>query len=194
MTSLLGKMANPYNKTEWEDHIVDPTNQEVIQQGTRFTAERANNIENGIFGAYGYVLSLEKDLKRALTQLEIDGRVPGNNGSFYDVFDGTPNRLTLQSPNSDILAAVASGTSVIISVASAAGFQSLTYATVYDGDNFEHVYITHVNDNVVTVQALENNYAKGAKLARSTAAIDPETNLLQTGAFVTYQVELVEVV
>ena len=37
-----------YEKTEWIDHVVDPETQEIIQQGTRVTAQRMNKIEEGI--------------------------------------------------------------------------------------------------------------------------------------------------
>lgn len=37
-----------YNKTHWQDRVVDPETGEVIQEGTFMSAERFNNIENGI--------------------------------------------------------------------------------------------------------------------------------------------------
>ncbi|EMT38148.1 hypothetical protein TthWC1_2354 [Thermoanaerobacter thermohydrosulfuricus WC1] len=37
-----------YNKTIWQDHVVDQNGQ-VIQQGTPLSAKNLNNIENGIF-------------------------------------------------------------------------------------------------------------------------------------------------
>lgn len=40
-----------YNKTIWQDHVVDQNGQ-VIQQGTPLSARNMNSIENGIFEAY----------------------------------------------------------------------------------------------------------------------------------------------
>lgn len=37
-----------YEKTNWIDHVVDSETGEIIQQGTRFTAQKMNNIEKGI--------------------------------------------------------------------------------------------------------------------------------------------------
>lgn len=58
-----------YEKTNWVDHVVDPgeidpaTGQpKVIQQGTRFTAARANKIEKGIEDAHIMAESLAREL------------------------------------------------------------------------------------------------------------------------------------
>jgi len=40
-----------YNKTIWQDHVVDQNGQ-VIQQGTPLSARNMNAIENGIFETY----------------------------------------------------------------------------------------------------------------------------------------------
>lgn len=40
-----------YNKTIWQDHVVDQNGQ-VIQQGTPLSARNMNSIENGIFETY----------------------------------------------------------------------------------------------------------------------------------------------
>ncbi len=48
----------PYEKTKWIDHFVDPETGEVIQEGTRVTAERMNKIENGIEAAHDEMESI----------------------------------------------------------------------------------------------------------------------------------------
>lgn len=37
-----------YNKTHWQDRVVDPETGEVIQEGTFMSAEHFNNMEEGI--------------------------------------------------------------------------------------------------------------------------------------------------
>lgn len=53
-----------YQKTTWIDQIIDPLNGEIIQQGTRFTAEKMNKIEQGIFEAQ----SLANEVKTGTTE------------------------------------------------------------------------------------------------------------------------------
>ena len=188
--------TNPYKKTIWYDRIVDVTTGQVLQEGTRFNQKRANNIEEGIYGAYEYIIDLESTVKRLQAQQEIDGRVPGNNGSFYDTFDGTSTRLTLLTTSTDVVSPITAGSSVKISVASTEGFTAMTYATIYDADSYEQVLITAVDASAktITVQALTSDYAKCAKITRSTAGIDTEHQNMVVAPFVTYKVDLVEVV
>lgn len=49
-----------YQKTNWVDHIVDPETGSVVQSGTKFTAARANKMEQGIADAHGLVEELAK--------------------------------------------------------------------------------------------------------------------------------------
>lgn len=58
-----------YEKTDWVDHVVDSDTGEIIQQGTRFTARRMNNIESGIGDAHSEVVKL----KEYLNYMPIDG-------------------------------------------------------------------------------------------------------------------------
>ncbi|ELK39026.1 hypothetical protein D478_26379 [Brevibacillus agri BAB-2500] len=51
-----------YQKNTWVDHIVDPGTGEVVQQGTKFTATRANNIEAGIEKAHQLVEGLAQNI------------------------------------------------------------------------------------------------------------------------------------
>lgn len=190
----LGRKTNPYAKTMWYDRIVDVTTGQVIQDGTRFNQSRANNIEDGIYGAYDYIIGLESTVKRLQAQLDIDGRVPGNGGSFFDTFDGTSTRLVRLDEMTDVTDAVSDGSSVTIPVASSKGFISLSYATIYDATNYEHVYITAVDEGFITVQSLVGDYAKGAKIARSNASIDLIEQSMGVAPHVTYDVELTEVI
>lgn len=189
------KRVNPYAKTTWLDRIVDVTTGQVLQEGTRFNQRRANNIEEGIYGAYEYAIELESIVKRLQAQLEIDGRVPNNNGSYYDVFDGNATRLIRLMEITDVTAAVEVGETVI-SVADASIFTPMTYVTIYDADCYEHVRVTDVDvaAKTISVDAIENAYDKGAKIARSTASVDAVNQTLDVAPFVTYDVELVEVV
>lgn len=51
-----------YQKNTWIDHIVDPSTGDVVQQGTKFTATRANNFESGIEKAHQLVEGLAQNL------------------------------------------------------------------------------------------------------------------------------------
>lgn len=51
-----------YQKNTWVDHIVDPGTGEIVQQGTKFTATRANNMESGIEKAHQLVEGLAQNI------------------------------------------------------------------------------------------------------------------------------------
>jgi len=187
-------MANipEYKKTVWFDHIIDVTDGSVVQEGTRFNQRRANNIEDGIEFNRNKIIEQARTIERLQTQLELDGRAPGNNGSFSDTLDGTTNKITMQTAKSAIKTAVSVG-ATSIEVEDATGFTALSQVTVYDGAKREDVMITAVEGNLLTVQALQNSYSKGAKVARSTVEIDTVSKTMETGAHITYAVELTEV-
>lgn len=189
----LNARRNPYTRTQWQDEIVDPMTGEVIEEGTLFMSEFANNFEWGIFNAFNYIVEANRKLERLQVQMELDGRVPGNSGSFVDTFDGTATRLTLLKTSTDVLLPVTSADTVI-SVANSDGFTPMTYATIYDADSYEHVLITAVTAGQITVQALTGDYSKGAKFARSTTVPNIVTQTLDVQPLVTYKVDLVEVV
>ncbi|WP_060210494.1 hypothetical protein [Sporosarcina koreensis] len=183
--------VNPYVKTEWYDHIVDITNSEIIQEGTRFTAERANNIEEGVYGAYAFLLQHDRELNRLRVQMELDGRAPGNSGTFADTFDGEPNKLVRQTAKAVLTAPRSSGTTVL-NVDKTDGFKAFTECTIYDGTNTEDVLITDVTASTITVQPLVNDYVKGAVISRSNAEI--KDGRMGRGSWGTYDVSLVEAV
>ncbi|RDV27792.1 hypothetical protein [Lysinibacillus capsici] len=191
--TVLGRKANPYNKTVWYDQIKDVTTGQIIQEGTRFNQKRANNIEDGIYDAYEYIIQLESTVKRLQAQLDIDGRAPGNGGSFFDAFDGTPSRMVLDKALTDIIETVEIGTTTL-KVASVEGFTAFTQVTIFDDVATEDVVITEVGTNTIKVQALKNAYKKGAKLARSNVDIDYINAEMGVGDWQTFNVELVEVV
>lgn len=160
----------PYTKTDWHDHIVDITTGDVIQEGTRFTAQRANNMEDGIYRAHERLDAHDNEILRLRVQMELDGRVPGNSGAYFDDFIGTPNKLVRQSARADIITHVVAGATVL-SVDSVVGFVAFTQVTVFDGTNSEDVLITAIGADTITVQALTHDYVKGARIARSNAKI-----------------------
>jgi hypothetical protein len=51
-----------YQKNTWVDHIIDPSTGEVVQQGTKVTANRLNNLENGVEKAHQLVESLAQSV------------------------------------------------------------------------------------------------------------------------------------
>lgn len=184
---------NPYERTQWHDDIVDPVTGEVIEDGTPFMSEYANNFEWGIWNAFQFLIDMYRQLERMRVQMELDGRVPGNSGTFADTLDGSTNKIILDKAQTDIIEPIEIGATVI-KVASVEGFTAFTQVTIYDDLSSEDVLITAVGADTITVQALKNMYKKGAKVARSNVAIDLVNAEMGVGDWQTYNVELVEVV
>ncbi|HEY4623272.1 MAG TPA: hypothetical protein VIH12_05385 [Solibacillus sp.] len=198
MTKMNGPIAinpkkNPYERTEWQDELIDPITGEVQEEGTTFWAEFANNFEWGIWNAFQFLNNMYREMERMRVQMELDGRVPGNSGTFADTLDGNTNKIKLDTTLMDIIEPVEIGTTVL-PVASVSGFVPFTQVTIYDDVSSEDVMITAVGADTITVQALANNYKKGAKVARSNVAIDTVNAEMGVGDWLTYNVELVEVV
>lgn len=193
LTTLITN-TNPYKRTEWHDDLIDPVTGEIIEEGTTFWALYANNIEWGIFNAYEQLIQYQRALKKLQMQMELDGRIPGANGTFVDTFDELPTRMERLTASADIKLDVGAGENVVLSVSDVSSFAALTYATVYGDKNYEHVYITAVDEETITVQALTNSYKKGAKIARSTARVNTATQTLEVAPFTQINVSVVEVV
>lgn len=184
---------NPYERTEWYDDVTDPVTGEVIEDGTLFMSEFANNFEWGIFNAYRFMIEMYRQLERMRIQMELDGRVPGNSGTFADTLDGSMNKIKLDTAMTDIIEAVIIGTTTL-KVASVDGFTPFTQVTIFDDVASEDVVIKEVGPDTITVSALINAYKKGAKVARSNVQIDTVNAEMGVGDWQTYNIELVEVV
>lgn len=182
---------NPYSRVQWEDDLVDPITEEILEEGTTFWADYANNHEWGIWNAYKFMSEMYRQLQRVIVQQELDGRAPGNSGAFADTFDGNPNKLVAQTTSATLTAPRASGTTVL-NVDGTEGFEAFTQVTIYDGTNSEDVLITNVTASTITVQPLVNDYVKGAVIARSNAVVTD--GQLFGGSWGTYDISLVEVV
>lgn len=184
---------NPYDRTQWHDDVTDPVTSEVIEDGTPFMSEYANNFEWGIYNAYRFLIEIYRQMERMRVQLELDGRVPGNSGTFADVLDGSSNKISLDKALTDVVEAVAIGTTTL-KVASVDGFKPFTQVTIFDDVAKEDVVITEVGTNTIKVQALKNAYKKGAKVARTNVLIDTVNTEMGVGNWQTYRLEIVEVV
>ncbi|UUV27046.1 MULTISPECIES: hypothetical protein [Lysinibacillus] len=184
---------NPYDRTQWHDDVTDPVTSEVIEDGTPFMSEYANNFEWGIYNAYRFLIEMYRQMERMRVQLELDGRVPGNSGTFADVLDGSSNKISLDKALTDIIEAVAIGTTTL-KVASVEGFTAFTQVTIFDDVTKEDVLVTAIGTSTITVRALKNAYKKGAKVARSNVEIDTVNAEMGVGDWRTFNVELVEVV
>lgn len=186
---------NPYRRTVWHDDLIDTVTGEVLEEGTTFWADYANNMEWGIFNNYEQLIYFQRMIKKIQMQLELDGRVPGANGNFVDTFDELPTRMARLTAETDVTASVTAGNTVI-PVANASQFKTLQFVTIYNAESYEHVRIGAVDAeaNKLTVTGVVNDYSKGAKVARSTAGIDAVDQSLVVAPFTAYQVELVEVV
>lgn len=185
--------TNPYKRVEWEDDLTDPNTGEVLEEGTIFLAEYGNNLEWGLYNAYRFLIEQARQMQRMQIQMELDGRVPGNSGTFADVLDGSSNKISLDKALTDIIEAVEIGTTTL-KVASVDGFTPFSQVTIFDDEHSEDVVITVVGPDSIKVLALKNAYKKGAKVARSNVAIDTVNAEMSVGDWQTYNVELVEVV
>ncbi|WP_342442910.1 hypothetical protein MHB65_07130 [Lysinibacillus sp. FSL K6-0075] len=166
---------------------------ETKQTGTRISAKRLNHMDDGIYSAHDYIVELKATIRRMQIQMELDGRVPGNSGTFADTLDGSSNKITLDKALTDIIEAVIAGTTTL-KVASVDGFKPFTQVTIFDDVASEDVIISAIGADTITVQALKNAYKKGAKVARSNVAIDTINVEMGVGKWQTFNVELMEVV
>ncbi|TGV09726.1 hypothetical protein EN829_051285, partial [Mesorhizobium sp. M00.F.Ca.ET.186.01.1.1] len=66
-----------YQKNTWIDHIVDPSTGDVVQQGTKFTATRANHMESGIERAHQLIEDLAQT---AVGSAVVSGLIFSNSG------------------------------------------------------------------------------------------------------------------
>lgn len=186
---------NPYERTQWHDDVTDPVTGEIINDGTPFMSEYANNFEWGIYNAYRVLIEHARQMQRIQVQLELDGRVPGNSGTFSDTLDGSSNKISLDKALTDIIEAVTAGTTTL-KVASVDSLTPFTQVTIFDDVNNEDVLITaiDVSAKTITVQTLAFGYKKGAKVTRSNVLVDTVNAEMGVGNWQTYNVELVEVV
>lgn len=166
---------------------------ETKQTGTRISAKRLNHMDEGIYSAHDYIVELKATIRRMQIQMELDGRVPGNSGTFADVLDGNSNKISLDKALTDIIEAVAIGTTTL-KVASVDGFIPFSQVTIFDDEHSEDIVITEIGTSTIKIQALKNAYKKGAKMARSNVQIDTVNAEMGIGDWQTYNVELVEVV
>lgn len=210
-------VSNKYELIYWRDRIwkigsdgklipqLDENNQiiynpltgqpeyEYLESGTRVNAKRLNHMDEGIYSAHDYIVELKATIRRMQIQMELDGRVPGNSGTFADTLDGSSNKIILDKALTDIIEAVEIG-GTTLKVASVDGFTPFTQVTIFDDVAKEDVVITAIGTDTITVQALKNSYKKGAKVARSNVAIDIVNAEMSVGDWQTFNVELVEVV
>lgn len=210
--------AEAYERIDFVDHIlridekgnfipvIDPTTGKqkiepvtglpvwvALQEGTRHNQKVMNHLDKNIGINRNYIIALETTIRRMQIQMELDGRVPGNGGTFADTLDGSTNKIALDKTQTDIIEAVTAGTT-ILKVGSIAGFTAFTQVTIFDDAHSEDVFITAIGADTITVQALTNAYKKGAKIARNNVAIDTVNAEMGVGDWETYNVELVEVV
>jgi hypothetical protein len=186
---------NPYAKTNWRDHIVDVISGDVIQEGTRFTANRANNIEEGIYNAYGWLVAYQDELQKLRIQLEMVGRSPINNGTFFDPLGEQDTKaLSLQNEVAVAQLAYEAGTTSI--KLDEVPFTVGTFVTIYDDEQSESVQVTAVDEvaKTITVAPLQNTYKKGAVVARTSVEIDEMAQKMIYGEWGTYSIEISEVV
>lgn len=184
---------NPYVKTVWRDHIVDIETGDVIQEGTRFTASRANNIEEGIYNLYEYLKDYYDEITKLRIQLEMLGRAPVNNGTFFDPIDEDGNTKALSMLREiAILQTVTQVGATEITVDDSSVFKTGQEITIIDEENYEHKKITRIVDNKLEVSALDKTFKKGALVIRSNSTI--KDNRLSYGEWGNYNISVKEVI
>ncbi|MGE7623616.1 hypothetical protein ACQKMD_11275 [Viridibacillus sp. NPDC096237] len=166
---------------------------EALQEGTRLKALTMNYLDKNIETNRNYISDLHTLVRRLQLQLEMDGRAPGSSGTFFDTLDGFSNKIYLQSQQTSINKAITAGATTI-PVDNIEGFTAFTQVTIYDDEHSEDGLITAINGNSITVQALTNAYKKGAKVARSTVAVDTVNKKMDIGNWETFSVSILEVV
>ncbi|PID03591.1 hypothetical protein CSV67_02815 [Sporosarcina sp. P2] len=181
-----------YLTDRFGNYILDPiTNKplpkpRLLQVGTKHSAKRENHQEQGIAKSHERLDKHANDILRLQINQELDGKAPGNSGTFVDAFDGEPNKLIRQTAKAVLTVPRSAGTTVL-NVDNVDGFIKFTDVTIYDDTNSEDTLITDVTASTITVQPLVNNYVKGAVIARSNAAI--KNSRMGRGAWGTYSVE-----
>lgn len=160
----------------------------MLEEGTIFWAEYGNYLEWGLYNAYRFLIEQARQMQRMQIQMELDGRVPNNGGTFADTLDGNRNKIILDNTLTDIIESVTIGTTVV------SGFKQFSQVTIFDDEHSEDVFIAAVGTSAIAVQALKNAYKKGAKMARSNVSIDTVNTEMGVGNWQTYRLEIVEVV
>lgn len=184
---------DPSTGTQKIDRITGLPVWEALQEGTRHSAKVMGHLDKNIKANRELLTSLYALIRRMQIQMELDGRVPGNSGTFADTLDGSTNKIKLDTAMTDIIEAVEIGETVL-KVSNVDGFTAFTQVTIFDDVSSEDVVITAVGTDTITVSALTNAYKKGAKVSRSNVQIDTVNAEMGVGNWQTYNVELVEVV
>lgn len=186
-----------YRRDSLGNLILDPVTNEpipmpkLLQVGTRHSAGRDNNQEMGIVKSHERLDKHDNDILRLQIQQDLDGKAPGNAGSFSDTFDGEPSKIKRETAKAVLTESRAAGNTVL-NVDSAEGFKQFQEVTIYDGTNMEDTLVTAVTDSTITVQALVNSYVKGAFVARSTGSI--ADGQMKIGNWGTYSIAVSEVI
>lgn len=180
-----------YIPTDWHDHIVDPITQDVLQEGTRYTAGRMNNIES----ALTYLLNIrnpniDQELKRIYLELEMMGRSPVNNGTFFATFDGGQNKqMTMLKQKAILQQAIPSGATTI--TVDVVPFLVGENITLVDEEQTKDVRVIAINGKVITITATNKPFKKGAFVTRSNTVVNTNTVALTFDNWSTFNVEVI---
>lgn len=180
-----------YAREHWQDHLVDPTDGAIVQQGTRFTADRMNNIESALdFLCNVNVPQTEAEFLRMQLELEMLGRSPVNNGTFFDGLDGeTPKLMVRDTAKATLQNAVTVGATTL-QINKPNQFAVGEMVTLVDEEKTENVTVTAVNADSITVTKTVNTYKKGAYVTRCNNVLDTQNKALKFSSWATYNVEV----
>lgn len=162
MTNHMGvPMVNPYTgEPIWKV--------KMLQDGTRFTAERMNQLEQAICSLFAHKDLQAEAIEYIMIILDIEGTVQGGQGNFFDSFDSlTPKDMTWDKRKMIATRPIESE-EVITQVDDTSSFKIGDNVFVYDDTNFEKVAVKEVISKTEIKLGQSKVYKKGAFITRST--------------------------
>ncbi|GED16773.1 hypothetical protein [Aneurinibacillus migulanus] len=185
-----------YIPIRFKDTIKDPITGDIIERGTPLNQVNLDHVEDGILSAHEKLELMELEMARMKVYMEIDGRVTGGKGTFFETMDGVEPHLMRRETAEAMLPVPVNASSEPITLSVFMiddSFTSGEEVTIYDDEGWEEVVIQAVEGNKLTLNHLQNNYKKGAIISRSPSKPDPATKTMKPGVFKTYDLSFREV-
>lgn len=145
-----------------------------------------------------HVTAEEMDLvNRRITRIEayldLDSRgVSGEQARFVDTYDGEDHPVLVLDQTKTYATAALAAHTIVIPVASNAGFAVGQQVTICDDLNVEESMITIIGSGTLTVDSLNFSYKKGAYIARTTLERDTAARKMRIGSWGTSTVTISE--
>lgn len=187
---------NDYDRTDWEDQIKDPVTEEILEEGTPFKADFANNMENGIYGAYDRIVLAEKEIRRLRTKIDLGDRTDSEY-TFVNLYDGSdPTNMTFDNAKAQLMGEGSQLPEGKLLVTDPSPFRPGTVVTICDGVNSEDASIVSIDTDghmVTLTKPLQHEYDRGSLVARSNAQVDDVNQQVIPLPIGSYVVEVTEI-